>query len=80
MPFLPDTGCIHGSCIENRHVISLTAKAFHVQLSLSFPMQIIHKEHEGENATWETETWMEEPEQIDFKESEECGPELFVSG
>jgi len=23
---------------------------------------------------------MEEPEQIDFKESEECGPELFVSG
>ena len=43
-------------------------------------MQILHQEHEGENATWETETWMEEQEQIDFKESEVCGPELFVSG
>lgn len=49
-------------------------------VTLSFPMQIIHREHEGENATRETETWVEEPEQIDFKGTEECGPDLFVSG
>jgi len=35
-------------------------------------MQILHREHEGENASWENETWMEEQEQIDFKEREEC--------
>jgi hypothetical protein len=42
-------------------------------------MQTLHQEHEGENASWETETWMEEQAQIDFKESKECGPDLFVS-
>ena len=42
-------------------------------------MQILHREHEGKNAAWETETWMEEHEQIYFKDSEKCGQELFVS-
>jgi hypothetical protein len=43
-------------------------------------MQILHREHEGKNAAWEAETWMEEQEQINFKDSKEIGPELFVSG
>jgi hypothetical protein len=42
-------------------------------------MQILHREHEGENAALETETWIEEEEQINFKDNKKCGPELFVS-
>jgi hypothetical protein len=40
-------------------------------------MKILHREHKGENETWETKAWMEE--QAEFKHVKNMDRSFFIS-